>query len=545
MALRTGWWRDAIVYQIYPKSFRDASGDGVGDLRGVIEGLAHLERLGVDAVWLSPIFASPMIDNGYDISDYTAINPLFGTMADFEEMLAEGKRRGIRFILDIALNHSSSAHPWFQAALSDPMSPYRDFYIWRDVGEGGALPNDWRSWFSGPAWTQPTGDPQCYLHLFDRSQPDLNWENPAVREAIYAAMRFWLDKGVGGFRLDVVSLIAKPPGLPSGQGGDPIKLATVFADEPRLYDHLREMRREVFDHYHCVALGETPYITPAQAARMVDPADPMLDVIYHFDLVTPPKAPEGGWDRAAFKRVFDRWQAEIGPRGWNTVVLSNHDVGRIVSRYGDGEGPLWRESATMLQTLVLLMRGTPFLYQGDELAMTNCPFERLEEIDDVAARNAYRHALADGASEAEALRLAARITRDHARTPFQWSAAAHAGFTAAARPWLKANPNHARLNLEAEEADDASPLAHARRLIALRRADALWREGAYANLASAHPDAFVFARRLGERQGVVALNLRDRETAVADLPSAPPTLCNYAEAGAAEVLRPYEARVWA
>ncbi len=535
---------DVLIYQIYPKSFRDGDGDGVGDLRGIIEGLPYIADLGVKWIWLSPIFASPMADNGYDVSDYTAINPLFGSMADFEDMVAAGKKHGIRFILDIALNHTSSAHPWFQAAVQDAHSPYRDWYHFRPAG---APANNWQSIFGGPAWSIAGDNGLQYLHLFDTSQPDLNWENPAVRAAIYQAMRFWLDKGIGGFRLDVVTVISKPPGLPDAPNPRPEALYPMLCRGPRLQEFLREMHREVFAHYDGLAIGEAPGVDPALAAKLVDPADPMLDLLYHFDLVAPARDAHGDWDRIAFKQVFSSWDSGIGSRGVNTIVLSNHDLGRVVSRFGDALGFL-RESAKALQALVILSRGVPFIYQGDELGVPNTPFTRLEEIDDVWAKTTYRLKREAGASEDAAFAAAAAMTRDHARTPFAWDGSRHGGFTQAPAPWLKLHPYFASFHRAAQDNDEDSPLAFARALIALRQSDALWQRGTFTDLAPRDHDVFLFARRLDGREARVIINLR---SCPAEAPEHLPIdrqdgllLSNYRLPGSHEMLRPWEVRIW-
>ncbi|MBT9446027.1 MAG: alpha-glucosidase [Hyphomonadaceae bacterium] len=531
---RADWWKRAVVYQIYPKSFRDGNGDGVGDIRGVIEKLPYLKDLGVGIAWLSPIFASPMIDNGYDTSDYCAVNPLFGTMADAEELFEEARKRDIRIVLDIALNHTSTQHPWFQDALAQ--GEKRDWYWWRG-GRCGAAPNNWRSIFGGPSWSQPEGDDQFYLHLFDKSQADLNWENPEVRSAIHAAMRFWLDKGVGGFRLDVVTVISKEPDLRDVIDPRPAPLYRHIAGGPRLHEFLREMRREVFAHYDCVAIGEAPGVDPARASKLVDPADPMLDMIYHFDLVAMNPVVAGPWDRVAFKRIFSAWDKGIGANGWNSVVISNHDLGRISSRFGDGSP----ESAKMLLTLVLTQRATPFIYQGDELGMVNAPFESLDDIDDVWAKTTYRLAREKGRTEQQAFAATVAMTRDHARTPFQWSAALNAGFSEAETTWLRVNPNHTTLNAAAQEHDGASVRAFAKQLIALRD-DPLWVFGAFEDLAPDDPDVFVYARTYEGRRAVVALNLRGEAKPRPDcVPALTPILPN---AGTEiDTLAPWEARI--
>ncbi len=539
---RADWWKRTVVYQIYPKSFRDVTGDGVGDVRGVTQKLPYLADLGVGVLWLSPIFASPMIDNGYDTSDYTAVNPLFGTMGDAEELIEEARKRGIRIVFDIALNHTSTQHPWFQNALNH--GDKRDWYWWRD-GRCGAAPNNWRSIFGGPSWTQPEGSDQFYLHLFDTSQADLNWENPDVRAAIHGAMRFWLDKGVGGFRLDVVTVISKEPDLRDVVDPRPGPLYRHIAGGPRLHEFLREMRREVFDHYDCVAIGEAPGVDPARAAKLVDPADPMLDMIYHFDLVEPARDASGAWDRLAFKRVFNAWNkgidGDIGADGWNSVVLSNHDLARVVSRFGD-DTTYWRESAKMLMALVLTQRATPFVYQGDEIGMTNCPFGAYDDLDDVWAKTTYRLKREGGADHDDAFAAALAMTRDHARTPFQWDATAQAGFSSVT-PWLPVNPNHATLNAAAQERDTDSILAFTRKLIALRKADPLWVFGAFEDIAQDDPDLFVYTRTHERRRATVALNLRGADVK-AKLPDGAVALSNYPGPYALNALRPFEARLY-
>lgn len=529
---RADWWKRSVVYQIYPKSFRDASGDGVGDIRGIIEKLPYLKDLGVGVAWLSPIFASPMIDNGYDTSDYTAVNPLFGTMADAEELFEEAKKRDIRIVLDIALNHTSTHHPWFVNAAAH--GDKRDWYWWREA-RCGAAPNNWQSIFGGPSWSQ-TEDGSYYLHLFDKSQADLNWENPAVRSAIHEAMRFWLDKGVGGFRLDVVTVISKEPDLRDVIDPRPAPLYRHIAGGPRLHEFLREMNREVFSHYDCVAIGEAPGVDPERASKFVDPADPMLDMIYHFDLVAMNPIVGGDWDRVAFKRIFSAWDEGIGARGWNSVVISNHDLGRISSRFGD-DSP---ESAKAFLTLVLTQRATPFIYQGDELGMTNAPFATLDELDDVWAKTTHRLALEKGRSPAEAFARTVEMTRDHARTPFQWDATAHAGFSTAT-PWLKANPNHTTLNAAAQTADAGSVRAWTKQLIALRN-DPLFVFGAFEDLAPNDPDLFVYARTHESRRAVIALNLRSEARSLPpQVPAVEPALRTVGDA--IDTLAPWEARI--
>jgi oligo-1,6-glucosidase len=531
------WWKDAVVYQVYPKSFRDASGDGVGDICGIIEKLDYLADLGIDCLWVSPIFQSPMADNGYDVSDYKSVAPQFGAIRDVDRLIEQAHQRGIRLVLDFALNHTSTAHPWFQEAQS-PSSAHRDWYIWRD-GRGDGPPNNWRSIFGGSAWSR-IGE-QYYLHLFDRTQADLNWENPKVRAAIHEAMRFWLDRGIDGYRLDVVSVISKPDGLPDAADHRHGPFYGMLADGPRLHAYLRELHQEVFAGRDCVAIGEAPGVDPSRAARLVDPSDPMLDMIYHFDLVEPVRGPDGDWDRVALKKVFSDWDRGIGPRGWNTTVLSNHDLGRLVSRFGDEA--LRVESAKALATLVLLQRATPFIYQGDELGLVNCPFQTISDLNDVWAQTTYRLKLAQSADPDAAFQAALRITRDHARTPFPWTSDAGAGFTQAARPWLMLHPNASTVNAAAQASDPHSPQTFIKQLIALRRGDDLWRTGEFLDLMPSDDSVFLFERRLGARRGRVAINLRSAPAVLPDCAGLGACLHSYASPPA-HMLRPWECVVW-
>ena len=496
------WWKARTIYQIYPRSFLDTTGNGIGDINGITYGLEQIKELGAGIVWISPLFVSPMVDNGYDMADYKAIDPLFGTLADFDAMLVRAKELDLKIILDIALNHTSTAHPWFQSALSDPTSPYRDYYHWRDT------PNNWQSIFGGSAWTQPEGDSQFYLHLFDKTQADLNWANAAVRHAIYDALRFWLDRGVDGFRLDVVTIISKPHGLPDAPDPRPVPLYSMLADGPDLHKWLREMRHEVFEHYDCLAIGEGPGLTPARSAALVDPNDPMLNMIYHFDLVHEFDASQDGdWDRVWFKSVFARWDAGIGPRGWNTIVMGNHDLRRLVSRFGE-IGAYRHNSAKALAATCLLQRATPFIYQGDELAMIDAPFTHIQQLDDVWAKTTYQLALSEGHDSNTAFKKAADMTRDHARTPYNWRE--NGGFTSGT-PWLLQTDTSDECNLADQRLNSDGVRSFYQALIKLRMSDPeTWITGAYQDLYPFHKDLYVFSRGL---RGLVIVNLRGVETA--------------------------------
>jgi oligo-1,6-glucosidase len=502
------WWKSRCVYQIYPRSFLDTNGDGVGDIKGITRGLDQIKELGAGIVWISPLFVSPMADNGYDMADYKAIDPLFGTLDDFDAMIARAKALDLKIVLDIALNHTSTSHHWFREAVKDPKGPYRDFYHWRDA------PNNWLSIFGGPAWSQPEGDNQHYLHLFDKTQADLNWNHPPVRDAIFDALRFWLDRGVDGFRLDVVTVISKPEGLPDAPDPRPVALYNMVACGPQLHTWLRDMHTEVFSKYDCVAIGEGPGLTPARSAAIVNPNDPMLDMIYHFDLVDGhDNASRGDWDRVWFKSIFTKWDNGIGADGWNSCVIGNHDLRRVVSRFGDDTTHESRSlSAKALAAVCLLQRATPFIYQGDELGMADSEFVDMTQLDDVWAKTTYRLAIEKGHSPQVAFTKAARMTRDHARTPFNWTS--NGGFTSAI-PWLPQSDTSAGQNLEDQSTDADSIRSFYKSLIALRAKDpAVWVSGAYSDLLPEHRNIYAFTR---QDRGLVVINLGNTSVTVPDI----------------------------
>ncbi|CAN7273114.1 alpha-glucosidase [Caulobacter sp. LjRoot300] len=507
-AIDRPWWKDAVVYQVYPRSFLDTDGDGVGDLAGITARLDYLKALGVDVVWLSPHFDSPNADNGYDIRDYRKVMAQFGTMADFDAMLDGMKARGIRLIIDLVVNHTSDEHAWFVESRQGRDTPYRDYYIWRDGKAGGGPPNNYPAFFGGPAWTFDPGSGQYYLHYFAAKQPDLNWENPRVRQEVNDLMRFWLDKGVSGFRMDVIPFISKPPGLPDLTPEELHAPQFVYAAGPRLHDYLREMRREVLDHYDTMTVGEAFGVRPDQARDLIDSRRRELDLVINFDIV---RMDIDGWRKTTWalprlKALYTQLDQAAGPFGWNTVFLSNHDNPRSVSHFGDDD-PAWVErSARVLNTLILTQRGTPFLYQGEELGMTNYPFQTLDDFDDLEVAGRWRD-VRHRVSEEEYLANARAMGRDNSRTPMQWTDGPNGGFTTG-QPWLAVNPNAAAINAADQAARPDSVLAHTRALIAFRRGSADLREGDYRDLDPDHPR--VFAYRRGERI-LVLLNF-GRET---------------------------------
>jgi len=488
------WWKDAVVYQIYPRSFLDSDGDGVGDLPGITAKLDYLKALGVDVVWLSPHFDSPNADNGYDIRDYRKVMEQFGTMADFDALLAGMTARGLRLIIDLVVNHSSDEHAWFVESRKGRDNPYRDYYIWRDPGPDGGLPNNYGAFFGGPAWTFDQGSGQYYLHYFAAKQPDLNWENPKVREEVHDLMRFWLDKGVSGFRMDVIPFISKQPGLPDLTLEQRRAPQFVYAAGPKLHDHLREMRREVLDHYDTLTVGEAFGVTPDGARDLMDSRRGELNLVINFDIV---RMDIDGWRKTTWtlprlKALYTQLDQAAGPFGWNTQFLSNHDNPRSVSHFGDDD-PAWVErSAKVINTLILTQRGTPFLYQGEELGMTNYPFQTLDDFDDLEVSGRWRD-VQHRVSEEEYLANARAMGRDNSRTPMQWTNGPNGDFTTG-QPWLAVNPNAEAINAQDQTARPDSVLAHTRALIAWRRGSVDLREGDYRDIDPDHEQVFAYRR---------------------------------------------------
>lgn len=468
----------------------------MGDLPGITAKLDYLQALGVDVVWLSPHFDSPNADNGYDIRDYRKVMAQFGTMADFDAMLAGMTARGMRLIIDLVVNHSSDEHAWFVESRKGRDSPYRDYYIWRDGGDE-APPNNYRAFFGGPAWTLDEGSGQYYLHYFAAKQPDLNWENPKVRDEVYDLMRFWLDKGVSGFRMDVIPFIAKQPGLPDLTPEQLRAPQFVYAAGPKLHDYLREMRREVLDDYDTLTVGEAFGVRPDQARDLIDSRRRELDLVINFDIV---RMDIDGWRKTSWtlprlKALYTQLDQAAGPFGWNTQFLSNHDNPRSVSHFGDDD-PAWVErSAKTVNTLILTQRGTPFLYQGEELGMTNYPFRTLDDFDDLEVAGRWRD-VKHRVSEEEYLANARAMGRDNSRTPMQWTAGPNGGFTTGT-PWLAVNPNAAAINAEDQAARPDSVLGHTRALIAFRRGSADLREGDYRDIDPDHDQVFAYRRGEG------------------------------------------------
>lgn len=492
------WWHDAVVYQIYPRSFSDANGDGIGDLPGIIDKLDYLQTLGVNVIWLSPVFRSPMDDNGYDISDYCDIAPEFGTLADMERLIGEAGRRDIRIVMDLVVNHSSDEHPWFVEARKSRDNPWRDFYIWRAPQADGSPPDAQRASFGGSAWEFDEASGEYYYHLFSPRQPDLNWANPKLRAEVYRMMSWWLDKGIGGFRMDVIDLIGK----------DVDRGITV--NGPMLHPYLQEMNHASFGTRDVLTVGETWSATPDIAKLYSDPQREELSMVFQFEHITLTHDPvEGKWkprplDLPGLKAIFAKWQTELADVGWNSLFWNNHDLPRAVSKYGD-PGRYRVESAKMLATVLHFMKGTPYIYQGEEIGMTNVRFDSIDDYRDIETLNLYRERTAAGVPHDEMMAGIYANGRDNARTPMQWSDAAQAGFSRG-EPWLPVNPNYREVNVAAALADPDSIFHHYRKLIALRKQHAVIVKGDYQALFEAHPQVFAYRRSLGDAQVVVIAN---------------------------------------
>ncbi|MFN3986752.1 MAG: glycoside hydrolase family 13 protein [Rhodocyclaceae bacterium] len=504
----TQWWKQAVAYQIYPRSFMDANGDGIGDLNGIVERLDYLKWLGVDVIWLCPMYKSPNDDNGYDISDYQDIMDEFGTMADFDRLLDEVHRRGMRLILDLVVNHTSDEHPWFVTSRASRDNPRRDWYVWRDGRDDGP-PNNWESIFKGPAWQRDDATGQYFLHLFSARQPDLNWDNGDMRAAIYDMVRWWLDKGIDGFRLDAISHIRKVPGLPdlpNPEGLPQVPSWPMHMNVDGVLAHLDELCANTFNRYDVMTVGEANGVSAVQARDWVGETHGRLNMIFQFEHLhlwnADPRAP---LDVCALKRVFSTWQETLDGFGWNALFLENHDIPRIVSKWGDTER-WWRESATALATLYFLMQGTPFIYQGQEIGMTNTVFGSIDDFNDVFARNDYRARTARGEAPEGVLADLAVTGRDNARTPMQWDGGEHAGFSRV-RPWLAVNPNHTRINVAAQREQPDSVLAYYRALIALRKAEPVLVQGGYRLLMEDDAQVYAYVRSHAGRRIVVICNL--------------------------------------
>ena len=537
--IKRPWWKNAVVYQIYPKSFQDSNGDGIGDIRGIISRLDYLEELGIDAVWISPMYCSPQDDNGYDISDYQDIDPMFGSLDDMEELIAKAKEKNIRIIMDLVLNHTSDEHRWFLEAKKGKDNPYHDYYVWKD-GVEGTYPNDMKAAFGGPAWEWVPELNQYYFHQFSVKQPDLNWENPKVRREIYDMILWWMEKGVGGFRLDVIDQIAKEPDNGITNNG------------PRLHEFLQEMSRETFQKGDLITVGEAWGATPKIAKLYSNPDGTEFSMVFQFEhMVMDQQEGKEKWDLAPLpfvklKKCLAKWQDELYGRGWNSLFWDNHDLPRIVSRWGD-DGKYRKESAKMLALVLHGMQGTPYVYQGEELGMTNVRFPDISSYEDIETLNMYRERLDAGYKEDEIMKSIYAKSRDNARTPMQWSGEKNAGFTPG-KPWIRVNPNYTDINAESEKKDPDSVYHFYRKLIRMRKEYPVFVDGKFELLLPEDEQVFAYLRTDSDTQMLVCANFTGEPAECqisGEWKEAQILLHNYAddvpECGESLQLKPYEA----
>lgn len=512
---KKAWWKESVVYQIYPRSFNDSNGDGIGDLKGIMEKLDYLKELGVDVIWLSPVYQSPNDDNGYDISDYQSIMDEFGTMQDFEELLQEIHKRDMKLMMDLVVNHTSDEHEWFRLAKQSKDSPYRDYYYWKP-GKNGAEPNNWESVFSGSAWEYDEDSNEYYLHIFSKKQPDLNWENPKVRSEVFDTMKFWLEKGIDGFRMDVINFISKVPSLPDAPALEGKKYASgadFYMNGPKIHEYLQEMNQQVLSKYDLITVGEMPGITVEQAKLYTGEGRNELNMVFQFEHVDLDSGPTGKWDLkqlqlSDLKASFTKWQKGLEQVGWNSLYLNNHDQPRMVSRFGNDD-EYWLESAKMLATFLHFLQGTPYIYQGEELGMTNVRFPTIDDYKDIETLNMYNEKISeDKENLSQIMNSIYAKGRDNARTPMQWSSGPNAGFTSGT-PWIKVNPNYQEINAEQQLVDDHSIFQYYKKLIQLRKQHEIVVYGTYDLILPEHSEIYAFTRTLGDEKLLIILNFSD------------------------------------
>ncbi|RHT65351.1 alpha-glucosidase [Ruminococcus sp. AM28-41] len=552
------WWKESVVYQIYPRSFCDSNGDGIGDLNGITSKLDYLKELGVDVIWLSPVYKSPNDDNGYDISDYQDIMDEFGTMEDFDRMLATAHEKGIKIMMDLVVNHTSDEHKWFIESRKSTDNPYRDYYIWRPAKEDGSLPNNWGSCFSGPAWEYDKTTDMYFLHLFSKKQPDLNWDNPVVRQEVFDMMNWWLEKGVDGFRMDVISLISKEqPELPDKEPGiNGYATFNVSANGPHVHEYLQEMRQKALNNADTITVGECSGVTLKEAKKYARSDEKELNMVFqfeHMDVDSDEKA--GKWttrkmDLRDLKKILTRWQKGLQDIAWNSLYWENHDQPRSVSRFGNDSDKYREISAKMLATCIHMMQGTPYVYQGEELGMTNCPFNTLENFRDLESINAFHELTEQGKmTEEEMMAAIGYKGRDNARTPMQWDDSANAGFSGAdATPWIMVNPNYTKINAKDQVSREDSVFKYYQKLIKLRHESDLIVYGTYDLILDDDKDIYAYIRTLGDEKLIVYCNFSENTREV-ELPEeftdGKILISNYNDAKVSEkiTLRPYEAIV--
>ncbi|MBU5481647.1 glycoside hydrolase family 13 protein [Blautia sp. MSJ-19] len=514
------WWKESIVYQIYPKSFNDSNGDGIGDIRGIIQKLDYLKELGVNVLWISPMLESPQDDNGYDISDYQKIYKDYGTMGDYEELLAEAHKRGIRILMDLVVNHTSDEHNWFIESRKSKDNPYRDYYIWKDPA-GGKEPNNWGGVFGGSAWEYDAQTQMYYLHLFSKKQPDLNWENEKVRQEVYDMMNFWCEKGIDGFRMDVISMISKDQAFPNGEVHNGLygDFNPYCVHGPRIHEFLQEMNQEVLSKYDVMTVGETSGVTIEEAQKYAGEGRNELNMVFQFEHVEDACGDYGKWTTAKFdfkdfKRIMIKWQEELKGKAWNSLFLGNHDQPRSVSRFGN-DNPAYREtSAKMLATCLHMMQGTPYVYQGEELGMTNVYFDKLEDYRDIESLNIYKELTENGIMTPEYMMKCLMLrSRDNARTPMQWDTSAQAGFTDG-KPWIKVNPNYKEINADQQLKDPNSIFHYYQKLIRLRKEKDIIVYGEFEALYRNDDQIFAYTRKLDQEKLLTVCNFSDKDAEV-------------------------------
>lgn len=557
MVLNKAWWKEAVVYQIYPRSFMDSNGDGIGDINGITEKLEYLQELGIDVIWLSPVYQSPNDDNGYDISDYQAIMTEFGTMEDFDRMLSRAHELGIKIMMDLVVNHTSDEHAWFVESKKSVDNPYRDFYIWRKGKEDGSEPNNWGSCFSGSAWKYDPQTDMYFLHLFSKKQPDLNWDNPDVREHVFDMMSWWCEKGIDGFRMDVISLISKPEGLPDGVPGENGYADSGCANGPHVHEYLKEMNKKVLSHYNLITVGEASGVTLEEAKKYASADGSELNMVFQFEHVG--SGPEGNnrfgkWDShkmslPVWKKILSKWQTGLEGKAWNSLFLANHDQPRSVSWFGNDSAEYREISAKMLATCLHMMQGTPYVYQGEELGMCNAYFDKLEDYRDIESLNAYKELTETcGVSHEEMMGYLKRISRDNARTPMQWDDSANAGFTTGT-PWIKVNSNYKTVNAKQQTTDPDSVFSYYKELIRLRHENDIIVYGEYELLEPQNEELFIYTRTWNNEQLMVLCNFTDKDVVIpaavmAQIPADAQILISNHVGNLEAVLRPYEARVY-
>jgi len=551
--MKKAWRKEAVGYQIYPRSFQDSNGDGIGDLQGVIQRLDYIKELGIDVIWICPMYKSPNDDNGYDISDYQDIMEDFGTMEDFDQLLNEVHKRDMKLIIDLVLNHTSDEHPWFIESKSSKENPKRDWYIWRD-GVKGKEPNNWESIFGGSAWEYDDETDQYFLHVFSTKQPDLNWENEDVRDALYDTVNWWLDKGIDGFRIDAISHIKKRPGLPDMPNPKKEKYVSSFdmhMNQKGIHTFLQEFKDRTYANYDVMSVGEANGVKADEAELWVGKENSKMDMIFQFEHL-------GLWDAETnpdldiveLKKVLTRWQKGLEGNGWNALFIENHDKARVVSTWGNDE-EYWRESATAMATMYFLMQGTPFIYQGQEIGMTNVQFPSIEDYDDVAVKNLYRLKREEGVPHQDIMDIIWASSRDNSRTPMQWTDEVNSGFTNG-KPWMKVNPNYKTINVKAQEKDESSILNFYKKMIQLKKKEDVFTYGIYDLLLEKDKQIYAYTRT-GEDQSMIVITNLSTDDAVCDLGelevSSSNLLLNNYDVNSHEIvskitLKPYEARVY-